>query len=71
MREFLDKGLFVTINTDNRAVSGTSLTKELEFIAETYGIGDEEILLCMRNAAEVSFTDEHGKERILKTIRNI
>lgn len=71
LREFLDKGLFVTINTDNRAVSGTSLTKELEFIAETYGIGDEEVLLCMRNAAEVSFTDEHGKERILKTIRNI
>ncbi len=52
-------------------MSGTSLTKELEFIAETYGIGDEEILLCMRNAAEVSFADEHGKERILKTIRNI
>lgn len=62
LREFLDKGLLVTINTDNRAVSGTSLTKELEFITKTYGIRDEEILLCMKNAAEVSFADERTKE---------
>lgn len=63
LREFLDRGLLVTINTDNRAVSGTSLTKELEFIAKTYGIQDEEILQCMKNAAEVSFADDEMKEK--------
>lgn len=66
LREFLDKKLLVTINTDNRAVSGTSLTKELEFITETYGIQDEEIRLCMKNAAEVSFADDMMKEKLLR-----
>lgn len=69
LREFLDKGLKVTINTDNRAVSGTSLTRELEFIGRVYGISDEEILLCMRNAAEVSFADENTKERLWKELK--
>lgn len=32
IREFLDAGLKVTINTDNRTVSNTTLSKELEFI---------------------------------------
>ena len=32
LREFLDAGLKVTINTDNRTVSNTTLTKELEFV---------------------------------------
>lgn len=44
MREFLDAGLKVSVNTDNRTVSNTSLTKELEFIQKNYGIRDEEIL---------------------------
>ena len=64
LREFLDRGLLVTINTDNRYVSGTSLTKELGFIAKTYGIRDEEILSCMKNAAEVSFADDGMKEKL-------
>ena len=43
MREFLDEGLCVTINTDNRTVSGTSLDKEIAFVQENYGITEEEI----------------------------
>lgn len=69
LREFLDKGLLVTINTDNRAVSDTSLTRELEFIAKTYGVRDEEILLCMKNAAEISFADDGLKEKLLACLR--
>ena len=46
-------------------MSGTSLTRELEFITETYGIQDEEIRLCMKNAAEVSFADNVMKEKLL------
>ena len=47
IREFLNAGLLVTINTDNRTVSNTSMTKELGFIQETYGISDEEIHLSL------------------------
>lgn len=68
LREFLDGGLPVTINTDNRTVSGTSITRELEFIQETYGVSDEKILLCMRNAVEVSFAGAQLKERLYREL---
>lgn len=66
LREFLDRELLVTLNTDNRTVSGTSLTRELEFIRETYGIRDEEIVRCMKNAVQVSFADDGLKERLYR-----
>ena len=68
MREFLNAGLKVTANTDNRTVSNTTLTKELEFIQKNYGITDEEIHLMMRNAVDVAFTDDAVKERMLKYV---
>ena len=68
MREFLNAGLKVTVNTDNRTVSNTTLTKELEFIQKNYGITDEEIHLMMRNAVDVAFADDAVKERMLKYV---
>ena len=68
MREFLNARLKVTVNTDNRTVSNTTLTKELEFIQKTYGITDEEIHLMMRNAVDVAFADDAVKERMLKYV---
>lgn len=69
LREFLDMGLSVTINTDNRAVSGTSMTRELEFIGNTYGVGDEEILHCMENAVKVSFADDNLKDKLYHLVK--
>lgn len=69
LREFLDSGICVTINTDNRTVSNTSMTKELEFIQKTYGICDDEILLLMRNAAECAFAKEDVKNRLKMLMR--
>ena len=68
MREFLNAGLKVTVNTDNRTVSNTTLTKELEFIQKNYRITDEEIHLMMRNAVDVAFADDAVKERMLKYV---
>ena len=55
LREFLDNGIKVTINTDNRTVSNTTMTKELQFIQEHYRITDEEIRLMMINAVDTAF----------------
>ena len=64
IREFLNAGLKVSINTDNRTVSNTSLTKELAFIQNTYGIQDEEIQLLMMNAVDTAFASDDIKERM-------
>ena len=66
LREFLDAGLKVSINTDNRTVSNTSLAKELEFVQKTYGVSDEEIRKMMQNAAETAFARDDVKERLQK-----
>ena len=66
LREFLDAGLKVTVNTDNRTVSNTTLSKELEFVQRVYGITDEEIIRMMRNAAETVFAGDGVKNRLLK-----
>lgn len=68
IKEFLNAGLLVSVNTDNRTVSSTSMTKELEFIQSMYGVSDEEILLMMRNAAETAFASEELKHRLYKKL---
>lgn len=69
LREFLNAGLKVSINTDNRTVSNTSLTKELDFIQKTYGISDEEIPLLMRNAVDTAFIADEVKERLYQKLK--
>lgn len=66
LREFLDAGLAVTINTDNRTVSNTTLSKELEFVQRVYGVTDDEIIQMMKHAACALFADDSVKDRLLK-----
>lgn len=69
LREFAENGLLVTVNTDNRTVSGTQITRELAFLQERIGLTEEEILCCQRNAAEVSFADDAVRQELWKIYR--
>lgn len=66
IREFLNAGILVTVNTDNRTVSQSSMTKELEFIQTEYKISDEEITLLMANAVKAAFLEEDKRDRLYK-----
>ena len=48
-------GFAVTVNTDNRLMSSTTLTKELSLLASTFGYGMEDLLLFQLNAAGGAF----------------
>lgn len=66
MREFLDNGILVTINTDNRTVSQTTLEKELEFV-KTYGkITEEDIQKMEQNAIEIAFASDDVKNKLCR-----
>ncbi len=65
LREFIDDGLIVTINTDNRTVSGTSLWKEYEWIQSQYEIDDHQLKKMIRDAMLHSFASEETKNKIL------
>ncbi len=64
IREFIQKGLAVTLNTDNRTVSNTNIGKEISFVQKNWGVTDEEIMTMMRQAVEVSFAEESVKQRL-------
>ncbi len=53
--EFLNNGVAVTINTDNRTVSNTSITKEFRFIEEHFGITEADKKLFTQNAMQHRF----------------
>ncbi len=66
IREFIEKGLFITLNTDNRTVSNTTIDKEIKFVQENFAVTEEEILTMMRRAVEVSFAQEEVKQKLKK-----
>ena len=68
-REFLEEGLLVTLNTDNRTVSGTTLSREMEEVQKHCGIPLEEFYRIERNAVEVAFADDSVKHELWKMMR--
>lgn len=69
LREFIDAGLKVTINTDNRTVSDTTLTDELEKSVHIADLSDAEIVTLEENAVNASFADTDTKEKILEELK--
>lgn len=65
---FLRQGMAVSINTDNRTVSNTNLTREFEFIMKQLGIGEEYIDILRRNAIETAFAGDDIKHILLKEL---
>lgn len=70
LRVFIDFGIKATVNTDNRTVSNTTMTKEYELITNKLNIAKEELMLLYKNSIEISFADDNIKNHLLKNIDN-
>lgn len=68
LREFLNAGLAVTINTDNRTVSDTTLTKDLELATRLATLSTSELITLEKTAAKASFADAATKQSILEEL---
>lgn len=55
VRKLFDRGVRVTINTDNRAISNITLKKEHMFLKEAYGFTEEELATMTQYAREAAF----------------
>ena len=64
LQQFLNEGLLVSIHTDNRTVSGTTLEQEEKLVKERLQISDEMWLQCTKNAIQTAFTSEKIKEQL-------
>ena len=62
IRQLMDAGVAVTINTDNMTVSDTCIQHEYQLLADTFAFGDAQIKEFLYHAAEASFTTEDIKQ---------
>ncbi len=69
MKQFLQRGLLATINTDDPVVSGIDLRHELEVAAPAAGLTPGEIAQARRNAVEIAFLPSHEKAALLNGAR--
>jgi adenosine deaminase len=63
-----DLGFKVTVNTDNRLMSGTSLTREMELLVDAFGYGLEDLEIFQMNAAEGAFQAIDDREELIEMI---
>jgi adenosine deaminase len=63
-----DLGFEVTVNTDNRLMSNTNLTKELEILVRTFGYGLDDLEQFQINAAQAAFQGMPEREELIDMI---
>ena len=68
IKALVDKGVLITINTDNRTVSNTNLNREYELLRDTFGFTDEDFLQFNMNAIEAAFISDDEKEELRKEL---
>lgn len=68
LRKYFEAGLQVSINTDNRLMSGTDLVTEYQLAARHLGFTLEELMLIARNGFTNAFLPTREKERLLATV---
>jgi adenosine deaminase len=71
LKYFLDKGLLVTVNTDNRTVSQTTIAQEIQFLRDTIGLCKEQERRLYLNAVQAAFITEKEKEELKHAITEI
>jgi adenosine deaminase len=69
LRQFLQRGLLATINTDDPGISGIDLRHEFEVAAPAAGLSAAEIAQTQRNALEIAFLSPAEKAELIARTR--
>ncbi|GHC85366.1 adenosine deaminase [Streptomyces flavofungini] len=68
LKQFVDAGVTVTINSDDPPMFGTDLNNEFAVAARLLGLDERGIAALAKNGVEASFLDRAGKDRITAEI---
>ncbi len=66
--QFMEAGVRVTLNTDNTAVSDTTLLREYRLVQTQFGLSDNQMESIAHNAADAAFLPENEKQRMHRRI---
>ncbi len=65
--EFMEAGIGVSVNTDNRTVSHTTLTHEMELLQAQFALDEDIFRRIYRASVEASFASDEVKHLLLQT----
>ena len=71
LREYFDKGLLVTLNSDDPAFFGSTIENEYRLAHEIQGFGREELKALAANSFRASFLPEAAKRQWLSRIESV
>jgi aminodeoxyfutalosine deaminase len=65
VKNYFDQGVMITLNTDDPALFGTTLSREYQIAQEAFGFTDEHLRELARNSFEASFLPAEKKLELL------
>jgi len=68
LRQFINKDIRVTINSDNMTCSNTDCIKEMAQMVKTFKLDKREVIDIYDNAINASFTSEENKNKMRQTM---
>ena len=68
IRRYLETGLRLTLNTDNRLVSGTTVTHEYALAVEHFGLTMDEVLWLVMNGFKAAFLPLDEKVHLIDSV---
>ena len=68
IRKFLEAGVAVTVNSDNRSVSATTARQEMLLLEKTFALTDGEEKALLHSSVNAAFADESLKEKLHKLV---
>lgn len=68
VREYFDKGLIVTIHTDNRTVSSTTVGREYNILADRFDFTGPMLAQVVRNGVEAAFLPPERKKGLRDSV---
>jgi len=67
-KRYLDEGITVTINTDNRLMSQIDVTHELKQMINAFSLSREQVKTILMNSANAAFAPEEVKASLRKQV---
>lgn len=68
LKEFMQKGVAVTVNTDDPAIENTDIKREFEYAAQLCGLSAGEQDGLLKNAAAAAFASDAVKKEIFRSL---
>lgn len=68
LKFYLDLGMRVSVNTDNRLITDTTVTNELWLMTQTFNLGFEDIRTLIVNGFKSAFIPFHEKAELLRQV---